>query len=62
MPLHEKHSQPTVDHSDVIKDGDLQPGETASTDQYECRVKGRLPNTKGKEDSQKNVVWRYHFC
>ena len=24
-----------------------------STDQYECRVKGRLPNTRGKEDPAK---------
>ncbi len=24
-----------------------------STDQYECRIKGRLPNTRGKEDPQK---------
>ena len=36
------------DHSDVIKEGDLMPGDTVSTDQYEYRVKGRLPNTRGK--------------
>ena len=41
------------DHFDVIKDGDLLPGETVSTDQYECRVKGRLPNTRGREDPHK---------
>ena len=44
---------PTVEHADVIKEGHLLPGDCISTDQYECRVKGRLPNTRGKEDPQK---------
>ena len=28
-------------------------GDCVSTDQYECRVKGSLPNTRGREDPQK---------
>ncbi len=40
-------------NSDVIKEGDLMPGDTVSTDQYECRVRGRLLNTRGKEDPLK---------
>ena len=42
-----------VEHSDVIKDGDLLPGDCVSTDQFECRVKGRLPGSRGKEDPTK---------
>ena len=38
---------------DVIKYGDLLPGDTVSIDQYECRVKGRLPNSRGREDPAK---------
>ena len=34
-------------YGDTLKDGDLLPGQTISTDQYECRVKGRLPNSRG---------------
>ena len=37
----------------MIKEGHLLPGDCISTDQYECRVKGRLPNTRCKEDPQK---------
>ena len=44
---------PNVEHTDVIKEGHLIPGGGVSTDQYECRVEGRLPNTRGKEDPQK---------
>ena len=49
-------SVPDPEHADVIKDGDLLPGDTVSTDQYECRVRGRLPNTRCKEDPLKNLV------
>ena len=42
-----------LEHTNVIKKEDLQPGECVSTDQYGCRVKGRLPYTKGKEDPHK---------
>ena len=42
-----------MEHADVIKESHLHPGDCVSTDQYECRVKGSLPNTRGKEDSQK---------
>ena len=41
---------PNPDHTDVIKNGDLLPGDCIRTNQYEYRVKGRLPNTKVKED------------
>ncbi len=44
---------PTVDHADIIKENHLLPGDCVITDQYEWRVKGRLPNTRGKEDPQK---------
>ena len=37
-------------HSDVIKYCDLLPGDCVSTDQFECRVKKRLPGSKIKED------------
>ena len=38
-----------------MKDGGLQPGDRVSTDQYECRIKGILPYTKGKERSTEDV-------
>ena len=44
---------PNADHNNVLKKDDLRPGDTVSTDQYECRIKGRLPYTKGKEDPKK---------
>ena len=44
---------PNPDHIDVLKKDDLAQGDTVSTDQYECRIKGRLPYTKGKEDPLK---------
>ena len=48
-PIERKHSTPNIKHSGVIKNGDLMPGEAVSTDQYEYRVKGRLPHTRGKD-------------
>ena len=39
-----------AEHFDIIKDGHLAPGDIVSLNQYECRVKGRLPNTRGRED------------
>ena len=47
---------PNPAHHDVIKKEDLIPGERVSCDQYECRIKGRLPYTKGKEDAPKMYV------
>ena len=38
------------EHSNVIKDGDLLPRDCISTDQFECRAKGRIPGSNGKED------------
>ena len=45
-PIGSKTSVPNPKHSDVIKEGDLMPGDTVSMNQYECRVKCRLPNTR----------------
>ena len=42
-----------AEHFNVIKDGYLTPWDTLSTYQYECRVKGRLPNTRRREDPAK---------
>ena len=36
---------PTVEHTAVIKGGDILLGDCGSTDQFECRVKDRLPNS-----------------
>ena len=33
----------------VLKQGHLKPGQVISLDQYECSVRGRLPNTQGRE-------------
>ena len=44
---------PNPKHTNVLKEGDLQPGGRVSTDQYEYRVKKLLPYTKGKEDPHK---------
>ena len=52
-PIKSKLTTPNLDHHDVIKDGDLIPGHTVITDQYECRVNGKIPNTRGREDPQK---------
>ena len=40
---------PDPEHSGVIKEVDLIPGDCVITDQYECRVNGRLPNTRCRE-------------
>jgi len=45
-----KSSTPNVDHIDVIKNNDLAPGIRVSSDQYVCRIKGRLPYSRGQED------------
>ena len=52
-PLNRKTSHPDSEHYDVTKDRDLIPGDCVHTYQYECRVKGRLPNTRGREDPHK---------
>ena len=41
------------DYVDTIKDRDLLPGQNVNTDQYECRIKRRLHNTRGREDPHK---------
>ena len=37
--LHSTHVTHNVEHSEVIKEGDLLPEKCISTDQYECRIK-----------------------
>ena len=49
-PLRSVKHTPTAEHSDILKKDDLTSGDNVSTDQYKCRVNGRLPYTKGKED------------
>ena len=52
ISLHSTDTSPNVKHTDVLKKGDLQPGDGMS-DQFECTVKGRLAYTRGKEDPHK---------
>ena len=52
---------PNPAHKDFIKIDDLQPGARVSCNQYECKVKGRLPYTKGKEDPKLMLVGRTLF-
>ena len=40
------------EHTHVVKEGDLLPGDCVSTDQFEYRVKGSFPASRGKEDPQ----------
>ena len=51
--VNSKGSTYNLVHIDVIKKGDLKPGMSISMDQYECRVRGILLHTKGKEDPLK---------
>ena len=44
------------EHTDVIKQEDLLPGERVSMDQFECRIKGRLPYTKVGEIRTKYIM------
>ena len=46
------HKTPNPEKTDTIKADHLHPGDCVSTDQFECRVKGRLPHTRGKEDPE----------
>ena len=51
-------------HFDVIEDGHLTLEDTVSTDYYECRVKWRLPNTRGTlgvESYHRNVIWATYY-
>ena len=47
---------PNPDVIDGIRAGDLQPGDCVSVDQYESSVRGRRPETKGRER------WDYKYC
>eukprot|EP00957_Ditylum_brightwellii_P154126 11729677-Ditylum_brightwellii.AAC.1 len=43
------HTYRNPESEGILKLGDLKPGNTVSTDQYESRHHGRLPHTQGKE-------------
>eukprot|EP00957_Ditylum_brightwellii_P057730 4376974-Ditylum_brightwellii.AAC.1 len=43
------HTYRKPESEGVLKLGDLKPGNTVSTNQYELRHRGRLPHTRGKE-------------
>ena len=47
--MHNSMFKPTVEYSDVIQEGNILPGNCVNTNQYECRLKGWLPNKRGKE-------------
>ena len=59
--MQSKTSTPIPEHADIIKVNDLLLGYYVSTDQYECRIKGRLQNTRGKEDPQNMYCGRTIF-
>ena len=40
----------------VLKDGDLQPGSTVSTDQYTSSLLGRRTHTRGKESDREMFI------
>ena len=41
------------EHTNVIKEVHLHPEDRVSSDQFECRVKGLLSTSRGKEDPHK---------
>ena len=47
---------PNMDVIDGIRAEDLNPGDCVSVDQYESSVRGRRPETKGREK------WDYKYC
>ena len=51
--VHSNQLTPNQTHTYVIKKGELKPGMSVSTNQYEYRVRGRLHHTKEKEDPLK---------
>ena len=57
ISMHSVTSKPTVEHSDIIRKINLLPESFVSTDQYKYRVKDRLANTTGKEDSRRKYLW-----
>ena len=48
-------------HTNFIRCGYLLPGDCVRTDQFECSIKVRLSNTKGREDPQ-DALWRNSLC
>ena len=55
-PTGAKHSKPDPEHTDVIREGDLKPGDQVSVDQYESSVRGRRMETRGRERME------HRFC
>lgn len=51
---------PNKDYFDVIKINDLVPGDRVSTDQYKCRIKEKLPYTRGKKDPH-NIYGKFIY-
>jgi hypothetical protein len=43
------HTRVRPGKKQLLKNGNLQPGQCVSLDHYESAVKGRLPHTKGRE-------------
>ena len=48
--------KPNLEVTDGIRAEDLKPGDCVSVDQYESSVRGRRPETKGREK------WDYKYC
>jgi hypothetical protein len=46
-----KHTKDVPEVADILRSGDLSPGDCVSMDQYESSVRGRLPHTRGMEKS-----------
>ena len=51
-----KSSTPNPETVPSIRAEDLNPGDQVSVDQYESSVRGRLPNTRGRESSTRKYV------
>ena len=49
-------------HEQLLKIGDLKPGSCVSIDQYESAVRGRLPNSRGKESFGTKYAGGTIFC
>ena len=58
--LHSATQASNEEYTDVLKENNINPGDDVSTDQYECKVKGRLAFIKDKEDPSK-IFGKVHF-
>ena len=48
-PHHSKRTKPNPAVVEAVRAGDLSPGDCLSVDQYQSSVRGRLPQTRGRE-------------